>query len=79
MGARPSHPELLDYLAAYFVDNGWSMKQLHRLILLSNTYQQSSDTQVQAAEVDPGNKLLALARAAGATWLSAVALFTFES
>jgi hypothetical protein len=58
MGARPSHPELLDYLAAYFVENGWSMKKVHRLILLSNTYQQSSDHQAQAAEADPDNKLL---------------------
>ena len=40
MGARPTHPELLDYLAANFVENGWSIKKLHRLILLSNTYQQ---------------------------------------
>ncbi len=43
MGSRPTHPELLDYLATYFVENGWSMKKLHRMILLSNTYQQSSD------------------------------------
>jgi len=58
MGARPSHPELLDYLASYFVENGWSMKKVHRLILLSNTYQQSSDHQIQAAEADPNNRLL---------------------
>src|SRR5205823_6023826 len=58
MGARPTHPELLDYLAASFVENGWSVKKLHKLILLSNTYQQSSDSQAKAAEVDPDNKLL---------------------
>jgi hypothetical protein len=58
MGARPSHPELLDYLATYFVQNGWSMKKVHRLILLSSTYQQSSDFQPQAAEADPSNTLL---------------------
>ena len=58
MGARPTHPELLDYLAANFVDNGWSIKKLQRLILLSNTYQQSSDLQAKAAEQDPDNKLL---------------------
>ena len=58
MGSRPTHPELLDYLASYFVENGWSMKKLHRLILLSNTYQQSSDNQAKAAEADPDNKLL---------------------
>ena len=58
MGSRPTHPELLDYLASYFVDNGWSMKKMHRLILLSNTYQQSSDFQAKLAEADPDNKLL---------------------
>jgi hypothetical protein len=58
MGARPTHPELLDYLTTSFVENGWSMKKLHRLILLSNTYQQSSDYQAKAAETDPDNKLL---------------------
>ena len=58
MGARPTHPELLDYLAATFVDNGWSIKKMHRLILLSNTYQQSSEFQAEAAAVDPDNKLL---------------------
>ncbi len=41
-GARPSHPELLDYLASWFVDNGWSVKKLIRLLVLSETFQQSS-------------------------------------
>jgi hypothetical protein len=58
MGSRPTHPELLDYLASTFVENGWSVKKLHRLIVLSNTYQQSSENQVKAAEADPDNKLL---------------------
>ena len=58
MGSRPTHPELLDYLSAYFVENGWSTKKLHRLIMLSNTYRQSTDNQAKAAEVDPDNKLL---------------------
>jgi hypothetical protein len=58
MGARPTHPELLDYLASTFVENGWSIKKMHRLILLSNTYQQSSDFQAKAAQADPDNKLL---------------------
>jgi hypothetical protein len=58
MGARPSHPELLDYLASYFVDNGWSMKKVHRLILLSNTYQEASDNDAKIAAADPDNKLL---------------------
>ncbi len=56
----PSHPELLDWLAWNFMENGWSMKKLHRLILLSTVYQQSSDSEgLAAAEtVDPENKLL---------------------
>jgi Protein of unknown function (DUF1553)/Protein of unknown function (DUF1549) len=58
MGARPTHPELLDYLAGYFVDNGWSIKKVHRLILLSNAYQEASDYQPKIAEADPDNKLL---------------------
>jgi len=58
MGMRPTHPELLDYMASYFVENGWSIKKVHRLIMLSNTYQVSSDHQAKAAEADPDNKLM---------------------
>jgi hypothetical protein len=58
MGAKPTHPELLDYLAARFVEDGWSMKKLHRLILLSNTYQESSAAETAAAQSDPDDKLL---------------------
>jgi hypothetical protein len=58
MGARPTHPELLDYLSANFIENGWSIKKLQRQILLSNAYQTSSDLQAKAAEEDPDNKLL---------------------
>jgi len=64
MGSRPTHPELLDYLANQFVASGWSVKSIHRLILTSNTYQQSSadvtDPALKAAieEKDPENKLL---------------------
>jgi len=58
MGARPTHPELLDYLATTFVENGWSFKKLHKMILLSNTYQESSDSQTAANEADPDNKLI---------------------
>jgi len=58
MGARPTHPELLDYLASSFVENGWSVKKLQRMILLSNTYQQSSDFQPAAGAADPDNKLV---------------------
>jgi Protein of unknown function (DUF1553)/Protein of unknown function (DUF1549) len=57
MGSRPTHPELLDYLSASFVENGWSVKKLQREILLSNTYQESSEMQAKAAEQDPDNKL----------------------
>jgi len=62
MGGRPTHPELLDYLASYFVENGWSMKKVNRMILLSNTYQESSADQVKAAEADPDDNLLWRAR-----------------
>jgi Protein of unknown function (DUF1553)/Protein of unknown function (DUF1549) len=58
MGAHPTHPELLDYLAGYFVDNGWSIKKIHRLVLLSNTYQEAADYDTKIAEADPDNKLL---------------------
>jgi hypothetical protein len=57
-GEAPSHPELLDWLAATFVENGWSMKKLHRQILLSSTYQQSSAGTAKAFAVDPENRLL---------------------
>jgi hypothetical protein len=58
MGSRPTHPELLDYLASTFVENGWSMKKVNRMILLSNTYQQSSEFEARAAEVDPDDNLI---------------------
>ncbi len=58
MGERPSHPELLDYLTATFIENGWSLKKLHRAILLSTAYQQSSDYNAEAATADPENKLV---------------------
>src|SRR5262249_53386396 len=52
MGERPSHPELLDYLAAQFVSSGWSVKALHRLIMLSSMYQQSSGSGAASNERD---------------------------
>ena len=58
LGERPSHPELLDHLARRFVADGWSIKALHREILLSATYRQTSRTDAQAQEVDPENRLL---------------------
>ena len=58
MGELPSHPRLLDHLAAEFVRNGWSTKKLIRQIVLSRTYQLSSETSPEAAQLDPENRLL---------------------
>ncbi len=55
----PSHPDLLDWLAVEFMKNGWSMKQLHRLIVTSATYRQRSAATPQLVELDPQNRLLA--------------------
>jgi mono/diheme cytochrome c family protein len=57
-GEPPSHPELLDWLADRFVADGWSIKNLHRLILRSAAYQQTSDDNPKPAAVDPDNQLL---------------------
>ncbi|MEQ8848912.1 PSD1 and planctomycete cytochrome C domain-containing protein [Botrimarina sp.] len=57
----PSHPELLDWLAVEFMDSGWRLKELHRLILTSATYQQTSRFGERLQEVDPNNRLLARA------------------
>ena len=57
-GDKPTHPALLDWLTAEFTSGGWSLKQLHRLIVLSSTYQQSSAHRDSAARIDPANKLL---------------------
>jgi hypothetical protein len=57
-GLPPSHPELLEDLAARFIAHGWSLKWLHREIMLSATYRQSSQPRVQAMEVDPTNQFL---------------------
>jgi len=57
-GEAPSHPELLDYLATRFVAGGWSIKQMHRLIVSSATYRQSSEGSAAASERDPDNVLL---------------------
>lgn len=58
MGEPPTHPELLDYLADRFVASGWSVKAMHRLIVLSRAYQMSSAASEQAAKTDPSNRLL---------------------
>lgn len=57
--AAPSHPELLDWLAVEFMDSGWSMKKLHRLIVTSETYRQSSRVTEELLAKDPYNRLLA--------------------
>jgi hypothetical protein len=57
-GAAPTHPELLEYLAGQLIDGGWSAKSLHRLMLTSNTYQQSSAPRADAEIADPQNALL---------------------
>ena len=57
-GARPTHPELLDWLASEFVARGWRMKELHRLILTSATYRQSSKPQARGLEADASTRFL---------------------
>ena len=57
MGEPPTHPELLDYLATNLIRSGWSLKQLHRQILLSSTYQRSSMNLPESAQRDPQNNL----------------------
>jgi mono/diheme cytochrome c family protein len=61
-GRPPSHPELLDYLASRFRDEGWSIKNLHRRIMLSRVYQLSSQVEESAAALDPENQLFGRAR-----------------
>lgn len=59
-GQRPTHPALLDWLAAEFMSDGWSVKRMHKLMLLSVAYQQTSEAAAQiatAGSVDPGNRL----------------------
>ncbi|QEG38629.1 PSD1 and planctomycete cytochrome C domain-containing protein [Roseimaritima ulvae] len=58
-GELPSHPELLDWLAVEFVESGWDVKALQKLILMSDTYRQSSRTTPELASRDPENRLLA--------------------
>ncbi len=58
MGERPTHPELLDWLSAEFVENGWSVKHMHRLIMTSQTYRQAAKQTEIGAKKDPFNRLL---------------------
>ncbi len=57
LGEKPTHPELLDYLARRFVDSGWSVKAMHRQIVLSATYRMSSTSDARATAIDPDNRL----------------------
>ncbi len=57
-GSRPTHPELLDYLAVRFMDQGWSIKKVIREVVLSRTYQLSSEFNARNYEVEPDNRLL---------------------
>lgn len=66
----PSHPELLEYLSSYLMEQGWSLKKLHRLIMLSKVYQESSFTVPAHAVIDPFNRLL---------WRANVRRLDFES
>ncbi len=67
---KPSHPELLDWLAFRLIKDGWSLKKLHRIILLSETYQQSADTSPAYEKTDAQNRLL---------WRSNLRRLDFES
>ncbi|MDW8206529.1 MAG: DUF1549 and DUF1553 domain-containing protein, partial [Chloroherpetonaceae bacterium] len=58
-GEAPSHPELLDWLAVEFMESGWSLKHIHRLIVTSSTYRQSSRVTPRLRAIDPDNRLLA--------------------
>jgi hypothetical protein len=57
MGDLPTHPELLDYLAKQFVGGGWSIKSMHRAMMLTSLYQSSGDISPEAAKADPANRL----------------------
>ena len=58
IGDPPTHPELLDWLANWFIENGWSLKKLHRLILASSTYSMSKEWREEYGEEDPEARLL---------------------
>jgi cytochrome c553 len=58
MGEKPSHPELLDYLASYFIENDWSIKDMVRFLATSRTFQSAAIPATRAHAIDPGNRLL---------------------
>ncbi|HEY1861898.1 MAG TPA: DUF1553 domain-containing protein, partial [Gemmataceae bacterium] len=57
-GDRPTHPELLDWLASELIRNGWRLKPIHKLILMSNLYMENGEFDKKKAEIDPDNRLL---------------------
>ena len=59
LGEKPTHPKLLDHLARKFVESGWSVKSMHRLMMNSATYRQSAEADLALVEYDPENKLFA--------------------
>jgi hypothetical protein len=58
MGERPTHPELLDFLAVRFMEGGWKLKPMHKMILMSDAYQMASDDIAANLEKDPDNRML---------------------
>ncbi|MEQ1859554.1 MAG: PSD1 and planctomycete cytochrome C domain-containing protein [Chthoniobacteraceae bacterium] len=70
MAGKPSHPELLDYLSAKFMESGWSMKTMHKIVMLSAVYQQSTETNKAYETKDPMNHLL---------WRANIRRLDFES
>ena len=70
MSEKPTHPELFDYLANWLMDTGWSLKKLHKLIVMSRVFQESSHTRAEYETLDPGNRLL---------WRANVRRLDFES
>jgi len=56
-GEKPTHPELLDWLASEFIAQGWSFKKMHKLMMMSNSYRMSSTADARALTADPGNSL----------------------
>ena len=62
LGEVPTHPQLLDWLALRLIEDGWSIKQLHRRIMLSSTYQMASHSNEEVVRVDPENRLYSRAR-----------------
>jgi mono/diheme cytochrome c family protein len=70
MSEKPTHPELLDYLSSWFMESGWSFKKLHKFIVLSRVYQESTHTRKEYEAIDPENRLL---------WRANIRRLDFES